>query len=193
MWTAIKTLASSRAVPWGLTVLCVISVLVYLRFVPPSPPTYDPAPQAAGKAKEPKVVTKHVTKYVKVPGPERIVYLDKPEAAEVLNMPELNQTPDNVLAVAKIQCPEQDVTAVSLIDSQGQGSIIYRMEPQKFLHIKKEFGVRAGAGSGGLMAAEVYARPLRIGPVNVEVRGWISRTDAHGGDGGGAVLIDYRF
>lgn len=172
--------------------LAVACAIAYLRFAKPTPPAYDPTPQPIVTAKEPKAVTKYVTKVVKVPGPERIVYLDKPETVNALKMPELLDTPDNVLAVASVPpSGERPVTVVSTLSPGGEGRIEYRMEPQKFFSIRKEFGVRAGIGTGNVGIAEVYGHPLRIGPVTVEVRGWI-----HAGqdtDAGGAVLIDYKF
>jgi len=172
--------------------LAVACAIAYLRFAKPTPPAYDPTPQPVQAAQEVKVVTRKVTKLVQVPGPERIVYLDKQEAVNALKMPELLDTPDNVLAAATIPpSGERPVTAVSVLSPSGEGRVIYRMEPQKFFQIKKEFGARAGISTGGVGIAELYARPLRVGPVNVEVRGWV-----HAGqdtDAGGAVMLDWRF
>lgn len=189
MWTRVRAVL----IPCIPAVLVGLAALLYLRFVPASKPTYDPAPQPVQTAPEVRTVTRTVTRRVVVPGPERIVYLDRQETAAALKMPELLASPDNVLEAVTIPCPDRDVTAVSLIDNTGQGLIIYRPERQKFFRLKKDFGLRAGAGSGGLILGEVYARPLRVGPVDVEVRGWTQRTDRDGADFGGAVLMDWRF
>src|SRR3990167_4085117 len=79
------------------------------------------------------------------------------------------------------------------VDGVGVGSIEYRAATPRFFAVQKEFGVRAGMGTGGLVVGEVYARPLRIGPVNIEIRGYGKRDDRSGADFGGIVLIDYRF
>ncbi len=192
MW--IGTLVKKWWTGYLIGALAVVCAILYLRFARPTPPAYDPTPQPVQTAKEPRVVTRTVTKVVKVPGPPRIVYLDKPETVNALKMPELLDVPDNVLAVASVPpSGERPVTVVSTLSPEGEGRIEYRMEPQKFFQVKKEFGIRAGIGTGNVGIAEVYGRPLRLGPVTVEVRGWVQRTDRDGGDGGGAVLLDYRF
>jgi len=43
------------------------------------------------------------------------------------------------------------------------------------------------------VVGEIYARPVRIGPVTVELRGFGKRDDRSGADFGAAALIDYRF
>lgn len=193
MWTTIKTRVLAVLYPFTMVALGIVVVLLWMRFVPATKPPYDPTPQPVQTAKEQKVVTKYVTKRVMVPGPERIVYLDKNETVNALKMPELLDTPDNVLAAVTIPCEGRNVTAVSTLSPEGEGRVVTRMEPQKFLQVKKEFGARAGIGTSGLLIAEVYLRPLRIGAVNVELRGYVKRDDMNGGDGGGVVMLEYGF
>lgn len=192
-WTLseIKTRAKAVVIPCIAVVLGGLAVLLWMRFAK-STPTYDPTPQPVQTASEAKKA-KDVARKIVRPGPPVLVTLDKKEIAEALKMPELATSPDNVLAAVTIKCPDRDVTAVSLLDPQGQGSILYRTEKQKFFQLKKEFGVRAGMGTGGLILGEVYARPLRIGPVDIELRGYMKRDDRSGGDGGGVILLDYKF
>ena len=191
MW--LVTIAKRWWIDSLLIALVIGCAIAYLHFVE-SPPGSSSEPRAVVEAKEAKVVTKYVTKRVMVPGPERIVYLDKQEAAEALKMPSLATSPDNVLAAVTIPASgDRPVTAVATLTTQGEGKVEYRMEAQPFWKIKKEFGMRAGMGTGGLLTAEVYLHPLRVGPVEVELRGWIKRDDLNGGDGGGAVLLDWRF
>ena len=40
---------------------------------------------------------------------------------------------------------------------------------------------------------ELYARPVRVGPITVEVRAFGYRNDRDGADFGAVVLADYRF
>lgn len=198
MWTAIKTRAKGVLIPCGMAVLGGLAVLLYLRFAPPVQP-YDPTPQPVATANEPKVITKTVIKKVLTPGPERIVYLPTPEVDEALPgavSPDVAKDNDaRILAVAEIPPHDGKTTALAIMRTDREGTattrIDYRQMPPPFFAVKKEFGARAGISTGGVGIAELYARPLRVGPVNVEVRGWV-----HAGqdtDAGGAVMLDYRF
>ena len=161
----------------------------------PSPPPFTSTPGPVTVAPVPTVVERIIEKIkvVKVPGPERIVFLEKAALATALKMPELNALSDNVLSVASVKPHTGPTTAIALLSPTGEGRIILRQEPPKFWDLKKEFGVRAGFGSGNLILGEIYVRPLRIGPIDVEVRGYARRTDRDGSDFGGVLLLDYRF
>jgi hypothetical protein len=78
-------------------------------------------------------------------------------------------------------------------DNVGRGRIEVMELPAPFFQVKKEFGIRAGGGNGGLIVGEVYGRPLRMGPMDVEVRAFATTDDANGSNLGLAVLGDYRF
>lgn len=196
MWKDPPTRAS--VVRWGLIVLLVASVLAYLRFVPPSSP-WSPRGIIGAIMPPPKVVEKIVT--VEVPGPERIRIVPKEKIVEVYrDLPTPVTVADNasvVTAIAAIPPSPQGGTAISVLhtgqDNVAVGHIEYKPTPQKFFELKKEFGVRAGAGTGGLFLGELYWRPLRIGPIDVEARGFAQSTDRNGADFGGALLVDYRF
>jgi len=192
MWTKLSDRAKHLLIDFLLIALVIACVIAYLRYAK-SPPSSTSTPGPVATAPEAKKAKKVTRKEVK-PGPSVLITLDREEAAAALKMPELAKGPDNVLAAVTIppsgECP---VTAVSTLSPEGEGKIVYRTEPRKFLQLKKEFGVRAGAGSGGMISAEVYARPLRVGSVDIELRGYVKRDDRTGGDGGGAVMVDWRF
>jgi len=192
MWTKVKTLVQKVGAKYVLIALCVLLVLAYLRFAPQiTPPLQEKGPVVV--APETKVVTKYVTRRVVVPGPERIVYLNRQEAAVALKMPELNTGSDNILAVVTVPPHSGPTTAIARLSPSGEGSILLRQEPTPFWKIKKEFGARAGMGTGGLIIGEIYARPLRIGSIDLEARGYAKRDDRSGADFGAALLMDYRF
>lgn len=194
MWEKIKCYVSTSYKPYLLTALLVVSAILYMRYAPSrQPPPQEPGPVV--EAPMPKTIEKVIEKIrvVKVPGPERIVYLDKKEVATRLEMPELHRIPDNVLSVGKVAPSEGEVTVVSTLSPEGEGKILLRQEPRKFFQLQKEFGVRAGIGTDTRVLGEVYARPLRIGDITVEVRGFVDQSNLHGTDYGAVIMADWRF
>lgn len=197
----------SEVMPWekipapvakcGLIALCVAAALCYLRFVPPESPWS--ARQIAGHIlPEPKEIVRVERQIVQ--GPERIKIIPKEtivEKIKYLPTPVTVADPaSQVVAAADIPPSPEGGTAIAIvrtIDNTGVGSIEYAPKPPKFLQVKKEFGIRAGMGTGGLVVGEVYAHPLRLGPVNLEARGFVNRDNSRGADFGAAVLVDYRF
>ena len=169
MW---KKILATPVLSHCIVAACVgLAVLLYLRLAPKSPGTYSSEPGPVTEAPEPTVVTKVVTKRVAVPGPTKIIYLDKEQTAAALKMPELKLSPDNVLAVATIP-PSGDAptTAIAKLTPEGEGKILYRVEPAPFFQLKKEFTGRARylfAGTNKI-EADLVIRPLRLGPVNLE-------------------------
>jgi len=188
-----------RAARWGLIALLVVCVLAYLRFAPDSLKPWTNAPQPAVQPSEPKVVTK--IERVVVPGPtkvvtiEKIKYVDKVPGA--LTPSTVQDNAAHVIASATIPPSSAGGTASAILqygqDNVATGRIEYKPASPPFFAVQKEFGVRAGMGTGGLVLGEVYARPLRIGPVTIEVRGYGRRDDRSGADFGAAVLADWRF
>jgi hypothetical protein len=183
-------------VRWGLIALCVVSALAYLRFAPDSLKPWTNAPQVAGQPKDPaaKVERVEVLGPVRIKVIEKIKYVDR--FPDVLTPSTVQDNAAHVIASATIPPSPAGGTASAIlrtVDGVGVGSIEYRAATPPFFAIQKEFGVRAGMGTGGLILGEIYARPLRIGTITVEVRGWGKRDDRSGADLGGAALIDYRF
>ena len=186
----LPTLAPGALSRYILGALAIAAALLYLRYAPDSlkPWTNAPGPVTiAESAEEAKWVEPEF-----VPGPPRLKVYPKAKLSEKLDMPELKLLPGDVVATADIPPSSGTTTAVATLDN-GVGGIVYKQKPAPFFALQKEFGVRAGFGTGGLVLGELYARPARVGPVTVEIRGFAQRTDRSGADFGGAVLADYRF
>jgi hypothetical protein len=196
MWERIKKLIPASGAIWPLIAFCAILALLYLRFAPTVRLNYQPDRGPVTVAPEPKTVTKTVTRIVTVPGPERIVYLNRPEAALALKMPELNQGSDNVLAVATVAPHSGKTTVVSMLSPTGEGTILLRQEPTPFWQVRKDFRatVRYLFVGTNLIESELVASPLRTGPVEweagagVEIRREDSTLGARGWIG-----ASYRF
>lgn len=191
----------SAALSNNLVLLAAIGLVVfaYLKYAPDSLKPWTNKPTApAVVADAPKPVEK--IKRVLVPGPTKVEVIEKIVYAE--KIPDVLQpatvADDNAHVIASAEIPPYNgkTIATAILETRdgiGRGRIETKQEPIPFFAVKKEFGMRAGAGSGGLIVGEVYARPLRLGPVEVEVRGYVKRDDRTGGDGGGAVMVDWRF
>lgn len=186
-------------VTWLPIVLLGLAVLAYLRFAPDSMKPWTNAPQPAQQAQEPRVVEK--IKRVYVPGPERIRTIEKVKYVEklpgILTPATMADNNAHVIASAKIPPSPAGGIATGILrygpDNVATGSIEWKPATPPFFAIQKEFGVRGGMGTGGLILGELYARPVRVGPVTVEVRAYGKRDDRSGADFGAAVLGDIRF
>jgi hypothetical protein len=182
---------------WGLIVLCVLAALAYLRYAPDSLKPWTHVPQPAVQPKDPVATIERIY----IPGPERVRVIETVKYLEKVPGALTPQTAaDNnahVIASAKIPPSPAGGTATGILqygpDGVGTGRIEWKPAEPPFFAVQKEFGVRAGMGTGGLVLGEIYARPLRLGPATMEVRGFATRNDASGADFGGAALIDYRF
>jgi len=181
-------------------VLIALAAVAYLRYAPESMKPWSSKPTApAAEASQPKPVVK--IERIIVPGPERIQVIEKIEYVEkmpgALAPSTATDNASQVIASAEIPPHAGRAIATAILergaDNVGRGRIEVKDMPPKFVELKKEFGVRAGYGTGGLVLGEIYARPLRVGPVDVEVRGFGKRDDRSGADFGGVVLGDYRF
>jgi hypothetical protein len=193
MWEKLTRVVPAR---WLLIALCGLLVLAWLRFAPPAAP-WSPRSVAGYVLPEPRVITK--IEKVDVPGPERIriipkekivvKYRDLPTPATVANPAAV------VTAVADIPPSPDGGVAVAVLtpgaDNVGVGSIEYRPATPPFFKVRREMGVRAGFGTGGIIG-ELYVRPARIGPIEIE-----GRLYGIGGQGtttfGAAVLADWKF
>lgn len=187
----------ASAVRWGLIALLALCALAWLRFAPPSHP-WSPQGIIGRIMPPPRVVEKIRT--VEVPGPERIRIIPKEKIVEVYrDLPTPATVADNaavVTAVAAIPPAPEGGTAVSVLrtgpDNVATGHIEFKPKPIAFFAVKREMGIRAGFGTEGI-TGELYVRPLRIGPVEIEGRVY----GASGQDGksnvGAAVMADWRF
>lgn len=180
-----------------LVVLFVLLALAYLRFAPDSLKPWVTAPQpVVVQPKDPAAKVERIY----IPGPERIRVIEKVKYLEkvpdALTPSTVQDNTAHVVASAVIPPSVAGGVASAILhvkDGVGTGNIEYKPATPPFIAVQKEFGARAGVGTGGLVIGEIYARPLRVGPVTVEVRGFAQRSNISGADFGGAVLLDYRF
>jgi hypothetical protein len=196
MWTPALSVRIKTILLIGVPVGC--ALILYLRFVPPESP-WSPRNIAGAVMPEPRVITK-IEKVV-VQGPEKIRIIEKEKIREVYrDLPTPGTVADNqaqVICVADIPDSPAGGTAIAVIrpgpDNVATGYIEYQPKKIPFFGVSKTFGVRVGMGTGGLILGEVYARPLRVGPVDIEIRGFVNRDNARGADFGAVALFDYRF
>jgi len=187
------------AVKWGLIALCVILALVYFRYAKDSWKPWTNEPRQATQPKEPKEI--HTIERILVPGPERVRVIEKIKYADkipgALTPATMQDNSAHVIASAKIPPSPAGGTASAILrtgpDGVGTGSIEWKPADPPFFAIQKEFGVRGGMGTGGLILGELYGRPVRLGPVTVEIRAFGKRDDRSGADFGAAILGDMRF
>jgi hypothetical protein len=145
------------------------------------------------------VVTK--IERVLVPGPERIRTIEKVKYIEklpgALTPATMADNSAHVIASAKIPPSPAGGIATGILrygpDNVATGSIEWKPATPPFFAVQKEFGARGGYGTGGLVLGELYGRPVRLGPVTVEVRAFGKRDDRSGADFGAVILGDMRF
>lgn len=130
-----------------IVVCCVLAIacasLTYFHLKKPSTvnqQAYTPAPEIRETVK---------IKRIEVPGPERIVTIEKEKVVEKLQLPdEIGKNPDKqVIATAKIPPHEGDTNAVAILDTKtGEGSIEVKQEDPAFFAFinKKAVGGRYG-------------------------------------------------
>jgi hypothetical protein len=180
-----------------LIVLIAVAGTVYLRYAPDSLKPWTNTPQLAIQPKDPAAKVERV----EVPGPVQIRVIEKTKYVdrfpEALTPATVQDNAAHVIASATIPPSPAGGTASAILrtgpDGVGVGAIEFRPATPPFWAIQKEFGARAGMGTGGMVLGEIYARPLRLGPVTVEIRGWGKRDDRSGADFGAAILGDMRF
>lgn len=177
--------------------LVIVVGLLYLRYAPDSLKPWTNAPQPAIQPKDPAAKVERVM----IPGPERVRVIEKIKYIEkipdALTPSTVQDNAAHVIASATIPPSVAGGTASAILrtgpDGVGTGSIEYRAATPPFFAIQKEFGVRAGMGTGGLVVGELYGRPARLGPITFEIRAFGKRDDRSGADFGIAALIDMRF
>jgi hypothetical protein len=193
-----KNMTRAGFAKWGLTVTFVLLVLVWLRYAPPEAP-WSPQRILGAIMPQPKVVEKIVT--VTVPGPERIRIVPKEKIVEIYHdLPTSATMTDNtahVVAVACIPPAPAGGTAISVMkttpEGVGESHIEFKPTPVPFFQAKREMGIRGGFGTEGILA-EIYARPLRVGPVEIEGRVFgNSGGSGESGNVGAVILLDWRF
>jgi hypothetical protein len=86
-----------------------------------------------------------------------------------LEMPEIANLSEDVIAVASVEPHTGKTTAVTTMTKKGEARILLRKEPQKFFDLKREFRLTGRFLIAGRNVAELdlQAMPLRIGPVDI--------------------------
>jgi len=135
-------------------------------------------------------------KRVEVPGPERIVTIEKQTIVEKLGLPEWIRTNDNeqAIATATIEPYKGRTNAVALLNTKtGVGQIVAKQEPIPLLGFlnDREIGVRAGITIKGEPVTSLYGSWdfARIGNVKVGIYADADST----GQAKAQVSIGYRF
>jgi hypothetical protein len=147
------------------------------------------------KPAEPKVVTK--IKRVEVPGPERIITIEKQVVVEKLKLPDWIKDDVNkqVIATAEIAPYEGKTNAAAILDTKtGQSEIIAKQVPLSLFGFenKKELGVRVGYSTDEWeMRSTVFGRWqfARIGNIHLGIYGEANSR----GEGIGQLELTYRF
>ena len=124
--------------------------------------------------KVPEIKIVKEVKRVEVPGPERIVTLEKEVIVERLHLPEWIKTnkDEQAIATAAIEPYKGKTNAVALLNVKtGVGQIIAKQEPLPlfgFLN-EREIGVRAGINIKGEPVTSIYGSWdfARIGNVHI--------------------------
>jgi hypothetical protein len=146
--------------------------------------TYTEAPKE-------KIVEK--IKTVMVPGPERIVTIEKETAAKKLELPEWVKGPDKqIIANAEIQPYEGKQSALAVLDTKtGEGSIIVKPLSRSLFQFqnRKEIGLRYGVSSAAGQGAEMYGRWtfVRVGAFKGALYGEINNRPE------GKAMLDVRY
>jgi hypothetical protein len=147
------------------------------------------------KQPEPKIITK--IKRVEVPGPERIVTIEKQVVVEKLKLPDWvkNDANKQVIAVVEIAPYEGKTNAAAIMDTKtGTSEIIAKQVPLSLfgLENKKELGIRAGYTTDEWKTrSTVYGRWdfLRVGNAHL---GFYGEANSRG-EGIAQIEINYRF
>jgi len=136
-------------------------------------------------------------KKVEVPGPERIITIEKEVVVEKLKLPDWVKTDANkqVIATAEIAPYEGKTNAAAILDTKtGASEIIAKQVPLSLfgLENKKEIGVHVGYSTDEWeMRSTVFGRWsfARIGNVHLGIYGEANSR----GEGIGQLEINYRF
>jgi hypothetical protein len=180
-----------------IVLCCVLAIacgsMAYFHFKTPvtvNTETYTPAPEIKETVK---------IKRVEVPGPEKIITIEKEKVVERLKLPDdIGKNPDKqIVATAVVEPYEGKTNAVAVMDTKtGEGSISVKQEPLPTFAFKNEkaIGGRAGYVSdkdGIRQQVDFYGHYtfLRVWRVHVGVYGEVNSRP----EGKTAVDISYRW
>jgi hypothetical protein len=187
------------------TTTIIIGVLVFLLLVATSSALYfwykkPPVVSQTEYVKVPKIKVVTKIKEVPVPGPERVITIEKPVIVQrILGLPAwFKDNPDEQAIASAVIAPYRGETnAIATMNvKSGVGHIIAKQEPLSLFGLinEKEVGIRGGYrldSNGATADGTVYGRWdfLRIGNVNVGVYGEGSTR----GEGKAQVVFGYKF
>jgi hypothetical protein len=192
MW---KTLFASRVFTFiGTLVLATSAFLLYLRYAQPPKEIYVPGPTSVQTVYKPKWHDRIKPVPYLVPTGTKIEFFQKDELVKASKIPD---APDNAIAFGQVPPHGGKTTVFATLkpgaDNVLRGGLEYRQEKMSFFQLKREMGARGGYGTDGIIG-EVYARPLRIGPLDLEGRVYgRSGSGTANGQVGAAILFDMRF
>lgn len=176
-------------------------ILIFLLLVATSSALYfwykkPAAGSGATYEKAPPIKTVTKIKLVEVPGPTKIVTIEKQVIVEKLKLPDWfkNSPDEQAIASAEVAPYKGKTNAVALLNTQtGVGQILVKQEPLPLFGFvnDREIGVRGGVNIKGVIESTVYGRWdfVRVGSVHVGVYGDASTT----GDARVQVGAGYRF
>jgi hypothetical protein len=178
----------------------IIGVLALLLIVATASSLYQwykkPTGSTTTYVKVPEIKEVIKIKRVSVPGPERIVTIEKKVIVEKLQLPVwiAADADEQAIATAVIEPYKGNTNAIGLINTKtGVGQIVAKQEPLSMFGFvnDKEIGVRAGYSAKQGQEIDVYARWdfVRVGNVNVGVYGEATSY----GEAKAMVSAGYRF
>ena len=160
---------------------------------------YKPKAGSQGHYVEaPKEKSVEKIKTVTVPGPERIVTIEKEKVIDKLGLPEsIKSDPDKqVIANADIPCDEniKGQSVVAILDTKtGESHIVAKPKPLSLIALesRKEIGIRYGIKSTGTPEIDLYGEYdfLRVGALHLGVYGEVNNE----AEAKGMVQMRYRF
>jgi hypothetical protein len=160
----------NKIIIYGLCILLILAVASSLWNWYKKPP----ATNTVEYVKVPQIKEVIKIKRVEVPGPERIVTIDKEVIVERLKLPEWVRTnaDEQAIATAVIEPYKGKTNAVALLNIKtGVGQIIAKQEPIPLFGFvnDREVGIRAGINIKGEPETTVYGKWsfVRIGNVHV--------------------------
>ena len=161
-----------REIGLGLVAILALSAAVYSWYRP------EKVVNRTEYAKAPEIKETIKIQRVEVPGPERIVTIEKEKVVKELSMPDWIATDklQQVIATASFPASRSGYNAVALLNTQiGEGQIVAKERPLSLFAFEdyKEAGLRYGLSTQTGQMGELFARWqfLRIGAIHLGAYG----------------------
>ncbi len=151
-------------------VLVGFAVLLWLYFGRTPEPVFQNVP---GPTQFVPVPVKVKGKEVIVPGPERIKLVPVEVVKKELKWPDLPA--DNVIAAGTVPAHRGPTNVATVVSTDNSGvmtaTMVMKQMPPPFFELKKEVRLGAYYGNGAVFSPEIAFRPLRVGPVDIVLKG----------------------